>query len=108
MRNLTSIPGRPNMQVCLQREGVPEECDCHRFDAHGAVFEFPGRVELMSDLLIAIEWRGVGCRCRKIVIEGIVIGCRQTGAASFETTVLFLPSVDTLCVEGRHSSHMAN
>lgn len=108
MRNLTSIPGRQNLQVCLQRKGVPVGCGCLSFDSHGAVFEFPWRLELMSDLLIAIKWRGVGCRCRKLMIEGIVIGCRQTGGGFFETTVIFLPPSDATGADGTNFIHLPN
>ena len=43
----------------------------------------------MSDLIVCVEWRGHGCRCRMTRLNGVVIGCTETSNGCFEITVLF-------------------
>ena len=87
----TPILGRQNPKVCLQCDGIPKRCCCRRFEHHGAVFDLPCRLELMSVLLLAVEWTGAGCRRWSVKITGTVVGCLDIGEGCFETTVLFLP-----------------
>jgi len=91
MRNLSPITDSEYPEVRLQRDGILQSCGCLRFESHGAVFNSPCELELMSGLIVCFEWRRAGCRCRRIKREGIVVGCSETGDGTFETTVLFLP-----------------
>ena len=43
----------------------------------------------MSSLLVRLEYEGDGRPAGKVTLEGVVIGCRQTGPATFEITVFF-------------------
>jgi hypothetical protein len=61
-------------------------------------------MEMMSELLIGIKWS----RGRKVMVEGIVIGCRKTGEGSFETTVLFLHPVRATATDGSDCIHLPN
>ncbi|MEO6788769.1 MAG: hypothetical protein ABI318_21820 [Chthoniobacteraceae bacterium] len=90
MRNLTSNYGRHDFQICLQRENSLEVCGCLRMEAQGVVFKSPRRLEPMADLVIRIERLAAECMCRKMVMEGIVVGCEQSADGCFEVTVLFL------------------
>jgi hypothetical protein len=49
---------------------------------------------MMSDLILSIEWRGAGCRDRRVKVEGIVIGCVDDGGGGYEITVVFLPGAE--------------
>lgn len=95
MRDLTSTPGGEHPQVSLQREGISRPCGCLRFEPHGAIFDSPCKMDLMSDLLLSLEWRKAGSRRRTVRIEGIVVDCRDTGDGCFEITLLFLPGGET-------------
>ena len=95
MRNLISPPGGESNQVCLECDGVSNPCDCVRFERYGAVFDSPCKLELMADLSLCIEWNKAGCRCRKMRIEGVVVGCRNMGNGCFEISVLFTPDCES-------------
>jgi hypothetical protein len=107
MRNLTTKSGRQNYQICLQREGSLETCGCIRMEPQGAVFKSPSRIELMADLIIRIECTAMECRCRELVMEGIVIGCENCSGGGFEITVLFLQEVDFDFAESARHDEMA-
>ncbi len=96
MRNLTSHPGSGSPQVCLERDGISELCDCVRFERYGAVFDSPCQMELMADLMLCIESGEPGCRCRTMRISGVVVGCRKIAGGCFEITVLFMPDCEPL------------
>ena len=91
MRDLIPRFGMQNPEVCLHRNGVPEPCGCVRIENYGAVFNLPRRLDLMSSLVISLEWGCPGCGWRSMRIEAVVIGCRETGGGKFETTVIFVP-----------------
>ncbi len=83
--------GVENSGVCLDRNGVPVPCGCVRFEAHGAVFQLPRRLDLMSSLVVSVEWRCPGCGRSSLRFEAIVIGCCETRGGVFEATVIFMP-----------------
>ena len=106
MRDLTIPSGRQNPQVCLQRDGISSQCGCLRFEPRGAVFHSPCEMELMSDLLVCIRWRGLGCRCRTMKLTAVVVGCSGAGDGCFEITVIFLPG--EACAAATAFTHLPN
>ena len=88
----SSLESRP--QVCLRQGTNERPCECLRFEPQGVIFESARRFELMCGLLVNFEWDAAEHCGRRMAIEGIVIDCRETGPARFETTVFFeyLPS----------------
>ena len=96
----TPIFGRQNPTVRLCGDGIYQQCGCRRFEHYGAVFDLPYRLELMSDVVLAVEWPCAGCGQRRMRISGIVVGCTDTGDGFFETSVLFLPGSE-LCAMHR-------
>ena len=91
MRDTTPSYSEPAHDVCLDRDGIPVPCGCVRFESHGAVFHLPRRLDLMSGLIVSVEWRCPGCGRRTVRIEAIVIGCCATCGGGFEITVIFVP-----------------
>ena len=94
MFNPTPRIGRQNFDVCLHRNAIPEPCGCVQIGRRGAIFKMPRRLDVMSDIVLCIEWCGAGCARRTVRIEATVIGCSETGAGAFETTVIFLSGGD--------------
>lgn len=43
----------------------------------------------MADLMLCIQWRGLGCRCRTMKLCGVVVDCSDCGDGRFEVSVLF-------------------
>ncbi len=103
MRNPIPRFGIQKPEICLQRNDVPERCGCVCLQSRGAVFHFPRWLDLMSSVIISVEWRCPGCGWRTVRIEAIVIGCRETCGGMYETTVIFIPG-DGSCAsaEFRH------
>ncbi len=91
MCNPTPRIGTQNPEVCLHRNGIQEPCGCVKIGRRGAVFKMPRRLDVMSRIILCIEWCCAGCARRTVKIEATVIGCSETGAGAFETTVIFLP-----------------
>ena len=87
--------GRQIPEVCLQRDGVSSRCACQRIEERGAVFNLPCKLELMSNLVLSIEWCRGGCRRCNVRIPAIVVGCSEIGDGCFETTLLFVPGSET-------------
>lgn len=107
MRDLTITFGRQNPQVCLQRDGISSQCGCLRFEPRGAVFNSPYQMELMSDLIVCIRWRGLGCQCRTMKLGAVVVGCSASGDGGFEITVIFLPG-GKWCAAAAAFEHLPN
>lgn len=107
MRDLTPTSGRQNLQVCLQRDGVSSQCGCLRFEPRGAVFNSPCAMELMSELIVCIRWRGLGCGCRTMKLGAVVVGCTASGDGYFEITVIFLPGSES-CIAAKAFRHLPN
>ncbi len=107
MRNLSPISGSEPPEVRLQREGISETCGCLRFETHGAVFNSPCKLELMSVLVVCFEWRRAGCGCSRMNREGTVVGCTEAADGGFETTVLFLPH-EECCETAPAFTHLQN
>jgi len=95
MRNLISPPSGESTEACIECDGVLNPCDCMRFERNGAVFDSPCKLEPMSNLILCIEWNQAGRRCRRMRIEGVVVGCKNTGDGCFEITVLFTPDCES-------------
>ena len=95
MRDTTPRFGTQAPEVCLHRDGIPEPCGCVRFESHGAIFHLPRRLDLMSGLVVSLEWCCSGCGRRSMRVEAIVVGCCETCGGKFETTVLFVPQDGT-------------
>jgi hypothetical protein len=108
MRKLTSMTGNPTVQVCRECEGGSKPCLCLRFESRGAIFDFPCRFALMSELVVGIETRAAGRGTGKLILDAIVIDCRQTGIGSFQTTVLFLPRSNARGPAGTDFVHLPN
>jgi hypothetical protein len=102
MCNPTPRIGTQIPEVCLSRSGGSEPCGCVRLESRGAVFNMPRRLDLMSDIVLSIEWPSAGCARRTMHIEAIVIGCRETESGGFEMTVIFLPGCELCVPEFRH------
>jgi hypothetical protein len=47
-------------------------------------------MEMMSDLIVCIEWLGPACGCRHLKLCGVVVDCIECAGGRFEVTVLFL------------------
>lgn len=103
MRDPTPRFGMPDPEVCLHRNGIPEPCGCVRFESRGAVFSLPRPLDLLSGLVVSVEWRCPGCGWRSVRIDAIVIGCCETFGGTFETTVIFVPDAGSRATaEFRH------
>ena len=76
-------------------------------DPRGAVFNSPCKLELMSDLIVCVEWPRAGCLCHRMKIEGVVVGCTETGVGCFEITVLFFSGSDR-CETAPAFTHLPN
>lgn len=107
MRDLTIPSARQNPQVSLQRDGKSSPCGCLRFEPRGAVFDSPCKIELMSELIVCIQWRGLGCGCRTMKLGAVVVGCSDTGDGCFEITVIFLPGGES-CAAATAFRHLPN
>jgi murein endopeptidase len=59
-------------------------------EAQGAVFKSSKPLGFMADLIIRIECPALECECRAMTVEGIVVGCEESGDGWFEITVHFL------------------
>ena len=90
MRNPTPKFGILEPEVRLHRNGIPEPCGCVRFESRGAVFNLPRRLDLMSGLVVSVEWTCSDCGRCTMRIDAIVIGCCESCGGSFETTVIFV------------------
>ena len=94
MRHPTPRIGRQNSEVCLHRNAIPERCGCVQIGRRGAVFKMPRRLDVLSVIVLCIEWCGAGSARQTVRLEATVIGCSETGTGAFETTVIFLPGGD--------------
>ena len=103
MRDPTPRFGMPDPEVSLHRNGIPEPCGCVCFESRGAAFCLPRPLDLMSGLVVSVEWHCPGCGWRSVRIEAIVIGCCETFGGTFETTVIFVPDAGSRATaEFRH------
>lgn len=107
MRDLTIPSARQNPQVSLQRDGKSSPCGCLRFEPRGAVFDSPCKIELMSELIVCIQWRGLWCGCRTMKLGAVVVGCSDSGEGCFEITVIFLPGGES-CAAATAFTHLPN
>ena len=102
MRDFSPRSAESRPQVCL-RQGVSEKpCECLRFEPQGVIFQSARPFELMCSLMVNFEWDAAEHCGRRMALEGVVIDCRETGPARFETTVFFeyLPVGGNLAVCG--------
>ncbi len=106
MHGQTFTSGSPNPTVRLCGDSLSQQCGCRRFEDYGAVFEIPLRLEILSDVILAVEWCGASCRCHSVRLAGIVVGCTETEDGFFETSVIFLPGSGAC--EGTEFRHLAN
>ena len=103
MRDNTPRSELQNADVSLHHDGIPEPCGCVRFESHGAVFELPRRLDLMSGLVLSVDWCCAECGRRTMRIEAVVVGCCEMCGGLFETTVIFVPGGDVrVAAEFRH------